>query len=234
MKNYNVGVNHPKFIDLTGKIIGNLTVLEYIFVKGRGKESRWNWKCLCSCGNECFVRTVRLNKENPQTCCKKCSDNRWSKERIKDDFLSLKQRIFRTYQRCAKNRNLEFSINFEEFLKLISNNCYYCNTSPLENKGDQFYTYGQGIFRRNGIDRVNNSKGYISENIVTCCKLCNRAKMDLDLKDFKNWIDKTYKNLLEKGSTTIPTGSTSQANGDGNGDYPGILGNEFTIKVDKS
>ena len=36
----------------------------------------------------------------------------------------------------------------------------------------------------NGVDRVDNDKGYIRDNIVSCCSDCNRSKGVLSKKDF--------------------------------------------------
>jgi hypothetical protein len=44
----------------------------------------------------------------------------------------------------------------------------------------------------NGIDRVDSTKGYFNENVVSCCKVCNRAKSNLSLDEFKEWISKVY------------------------------------------
>ncbi len=193
--NYNVGKNHPKFINLTGQKIGKLNIIEYVYTKGRGNESRWVWKCICECGNKCYVRTTKLQKNNPQTCCKVCSDNKWSKIRVLNDFLSLKKRIYRTYKRNAKKRNYLFDLNFEELNNIIQENCYYCGEPPIENKGDQTYTYGQGIFKRNGIDRKNNEEGYTMKNVVSCCKHCNTIKLDFSYDEFTKKILKIIKHL---------------------------------------
>ena len=57
-----------------------------------------------------------------------------------------------------------------ECLKLFSKKCYYCG----------FINQDHGI----GIDRANNSKGYIKSNCVPCCTLCNIMKKDNDLMTF--------------------------------------------------
>jgi 2-iminoacetate synthase ThiH len=46
----------------------------------------------------------------------------------------------------------------------------------------------------NGIDRVDNDKGYLLNNCVGACKFCNFAKKQSDLIGFKEWIDR-IKNL---------------------------------------
>lgn len=47
-----------KCIDLTGKHYGRLTVIEKTNQRANGSVV---WKCLCECGNECFVSTRKLN-----------------------------------------------------------------------------------------------------------------------------------------------------------------------------
>ena len=76
---------------------------------------------------------------------------------------------FTIYRRGAQQRNLEFSLEFEEFQKLIHSKCQYC--------GDRF---GQIL----GVDRVDNTRGYFIENCVPCCSLCNRMKLNLTLEEF--------------------------------------------------
>lgn len=45
-------------------------------------------------------------------------------------------------------------------------------------------------FKYNGIDRVDNSKGYTITNCVTCCKTCNSAKSNMTTSNFLEWINK--------------------------------------------
>ena len=55
----------------------------------------------------------------------------------------------------------------KEFEEIISQPCAYC-----------------GEIGENGIDRVNNKKGYTKDNCVSCCKVCNMMKWTLDANDF--------------------------------------------------
>ena len=77
---------------------------------------------------------------------------------------------FKIYQRSARLKKLEFTFSEEEFKTLITQNCYYCNT--LDEKGF------------NGIDRMNQSVGYIQSNGVSCCIMCNWMKGSLDSATF--------------------------------------------------
>jgi len=75
-------------------------------------------------------------------------------------------------------------------------NCHYCDTPP-SNKAA--HSRGVTIVRVSGVDRIDNTKGYIIDNCVPCCKDCNRAKSDLTMEEFKSWI----KRLLEKFNVNI-------------------------------
>ena len=55
------------------------------------------------------------------------------------------------------------------------------------------YTYAYKDFLYNGIDRKDNNIGYIIENCVSCCGICNRMKMDMSYDDFLNHIRLIYK-----------------------------------------
>ena len=77
---------------------------------------------------------------------------------------------FKIYKRSARLKKHEFTYSEDEFKALISNPCYYCNT--LDEKGF------------NGIDRMNQSVGYIQSNGVSCCTMCNWLKGSLDSATF--------------------------------------------------
>lgn len=51
----------------------------------------------------------------------------------------------------------------------------------------------------NGIDRVDNNKGYTLNNCVPCCKTCNQAKHRLSQEYFIEWVEKIYKHLKTNG-----------------------------------
>ncbi len=73
----------PKFIDLTGKKFGRLTVIEraedYVSPKG---SCHTQWKCLCDCGNITVVDTRALKTGNTQSCG--CIRNEYRNSPTKD------------------------------------------------------------------------------------------------------------------------------------------------------
>ncbi len=84
--------------------------------------------------------------------------------------------VKRSYVRGAKRRDYDFQLLTEEFNKLILQPCFYCG--------------GMNKSGFNGIDRVNNNLGYIIENSVPCCSLCNKMKSNLHYRDWLDHIEK--------------------------------------------
>jgi len=74
---------------------------------------------------------------------------------------------YEQYSKSAETRNIPFEITKQEFSGFIQQSCYICKKP--NNKT-----------HRNGIDRYDNSIGYILENCRTCCGECNYMKHTLD------------------------------------------------------
>lgn len=110
----------------------------------------------------------------------------WRKNNKDKKYLSCKEYrhsdkgAFISYIAGAKNRGLLFALTKDDFLKYKNNDCSYC--------GDKINGYG--------LDRVDNSLGYLIDNVVSCCERCNRMKLTMSKEDFitqcKKIIDNTY------------------------------------------
>lgn len=82
----------------------------------------------------------------------------------------------------AKRRKLSVSIDFSEFEILTSQLCFYCKGFSPEK------TYC-------GLDRIDSNLSYASNNVVPCCSICNRMKLNHSISDFVEHIRKILKNL---------------------------------------
>lgn len=195
----NSGRKHPKFIDLTGKRFGKLVCVDYIrhplYID---KDQRWAWECHCDCGNVSYVRTTAFKGDKPQQSCKKCSIETMAAQRVLKDFLSLRNRIYRQYKKGAEDRGYLFTLTFEEMESLIYKNCYFCNQSPEEHKGESVYKAHEGTFKRNGIDRLDNTIGYVFSNCVPCCFTCNKMKLDYTKEMFTEKVKQIYEFFIKK------------------------------------
>lgn len=176
-------------IDLTNQRISMILVLNVAYIDKRHEVF---WNCICDCGKK-FIRsrrTLRSKLSKVKSCgCHVKELSRISIKKIqginkKPDGEAAKNRVIRGYKRGATTRKLEWNISNEIVESLFNSPCYYCGTKYSCSMQEAYgppYLY-------NGIDRVNNNLGYTKDNIVSCCKNCNRAKSDLTIEDFENWL----------------------------------------------
>lgn len=94
--------------------------------------------------------------------------------RLEEGMAARNEVVFR-YKRQAKERNLEWLLTDIMVDALFKNNCHWCGEPP-SNSGKRARNYGD--FRHSGIDRVDNNKGYVEGNVVSCCIVCNSMKRD--------------------------------------------------------
>lgn len=183
--------------DLTGLVFGRLTVTNFSHYESKQRANHWN--CLCKCGNSITVKSASLTRKNRPTescgCLRKerlSQKGAWNKGKKGDANCNS---LIYTYKKAAAARNIEFNVDYNVFKKLTKENCHYCKTEPsqIHNKGGT-----NGHYLYNGLDRIDSSKPYTNENIVTCCKRCNYAKRQMTQDEFKEWISRVF-NYYVKG-----------------------------------
>ena len=208
--------NAQKYFLEPNKIYGNYQTIKIVEVPIKtGIERRW--ECIHLPTSEIkIMRSAYLAKFKT----KEESDLELQ-ELVKNNLHQpgLRNYLFRYSKENAARRNHDFVLSFEDFNDLIMQNCFYCNEPPRESSEKLISDRGnssQPPLFYNGIDRIDSNLGYIKENCVPCCPTCNYMKRILSKNEFYYRIKKIYE-FLDLGSTTIPEGSTSQANGDGNG-----------------
>jgi hypothetical protein len=157
-------------IDLIGKKFNLLTVMAFVGTVKQGNNSVSFYKCICDCGKTKSVKGTHLTRGDTKSCG--CLQH---KRKTNDNAKS--NAIFLSYRNHAKRRNLQWSLSFPFFDGLIRMRCSYCGDPPI---------------RFNGVDRINNDVGYLVENSIPCCKICNRMKSDQTLDCFLNKVEAIY------------------------------------------
>lgn len=169
--------------DLTGRRFGSRIVLGR---QGTDRLRQALWSFRCDCGKEGTATTQTLKRTSR---CKSCKIN---------GFLAMPNgeaalnKLLHKYKQHAVERDLEWCLTKEEFRELTKQRCYYCGHVPDSvfgqkapglsgNNGYEDYIY-------NGVDRLDNDRGYFSDNSVPCCKMCNFAKRNVPVNNFEAWI----------------------------------------------
>ena len=166
-------------LELEGKRFRLLVVQRRV---GISKNGSVVWECLCDCGKTKNVPTNELRSNRVGSCgCLRAG--------IDAAFNGL----LGNYKGSAKSRGIAWELTQEQFKKLTESPCYYTGREPsnvhtsvtsrertkrgLPSTEGDFYTY-------NGVDRLDSSKGYTSDNCVACCKDANLAKQSLSHDEF--------------------------------------------------
>lgn len=174
-----------KLINEVGNKYGKLLVLK------RAKNDKYNctmWLCQCDCGNQKAIHGGNLRNGKTKSCgCLTRSTVKGRGRQPLSEGIASFNRLYYNYKYAAKRRNIEWSITKIEFRELTKQNCYYCNTSPMQKLN---YSGYNSAYIYNGLDRLDNSKGYIIDNVVPCCGLCNWMKKDNSIKEFLDHIAK--------------------------------------------
>lgn len=192
-----------KIKDIIGKTYNYLTIINE--AKSIDKISKEGWKykitilnCKCVCGNFKEVRMSNLKNGGIKSCgCKRRQlINKGIDIAYKKKYTNpVELKLHTAYKQDAKRSNRLFEIELENFTKLINSNCHYCGIEPYLIRSNKTKSVTKAL---NGVDRIDSKKGYIEGNVVACCPTCNRAKMAMSLKEFKNWINRIYNHINNK------------------------------------
>lgn len=187
-----------------GQVFGRLTVIEKTDNRKRGAVV---WKCECSCGKIIETKTDYLQQGWTKSCgC--LNQEQWYKnvprllatnpKKIKSKKVYKFNGLLSSYKSNARRRNLKFELNKEEVFNVVSNPCYYCGHNPKFIKTTEIdpNNYSQYSCAFNGMDRIDSTKGYHIDNVVSCCKSCNIAKHTRTQEEYELWIENSYKKLM--------------------------------------
>jgi hypothetical protein len=177
-------ISNSKLHSIIGNRYGKLTVVELIEVKKINNKNMFFYNCICDCGNTVVVPKYALKYKHTQSC----GCLRKEQENVKNGNTCLGV-LFSQYKSRAKKFNRIFELSLQEFKVLTSSNCFYCG-SPPEQYQAAVQQEHHTPYKYNGVDRLDNDKGYTKENSVPCCRYCNSAKSNRTLQEFTAWIAK--------------------------------------------
>jgi hypothetical protein len=188
--------------DFTGQRFGSLVVKGATGARYRRSPVV---VCVCDCGTvirtnqfdltrkSCPVRHcgcqgygyARTSKPGRFDIGDKNDENRQTKRRTQSNGAF--NCLFSAYRYGAAKRGYEWGLTKRQFAALSGLVCHYCGAEPSQEHRQNPYT-----FTYNGIDRLDNNKGYTIDNCVPCCGTCNTAKATMGYDEFLGWINKVH------------------------------------------
>jgi hypothetical protein len=163
-----------------GSRYGKLRVIGRDFLS-KDKNAAY-WLCQCDCGNIASIAGSPLRRGGRSSCG--CGQANYFRLRPYESLYNfLVDRAKRT------DRKVMTYEEFLEFTKVLF--CSYCGSAV---------SWSEYNLRYNGLsynlDRVDNSKGYLKNNCVVCCSICNTMKSDLKREDFIGNVIKIANNQV--------------------------------------
>lgn len=210
-----------KHIIQEGKKYGRFVALKQIIHTTETGKTEKQWECIDDKG---LIRHFRarfltglISQEESELSLKKSINLLVENNQHQ---MGIRNRYYAEYKGNAEKRKIFFGLSFKQFNSLIIKDCHYCGKEPTScDRWDKMEHKGQPKLLYNGIDRVSSKEGYTTNNVVSCCSKCNLMKNIFETNEFLEHISRIC-NFNRKSSTTIPEGSTLQANGSGNGVPP--------------
>ena len=154
-------------------------------------------KCKCDCGNEHIVggSFLRWGRTKSCGCLKKIPPNKSETREI-----AIYKQIFQDMSKRSRKMNKGCDIILKEFIPMVKKPCYYCGLTNSSFSTDKF---SDTVVRYNGLDRIDSTKGYQKDNVVTCCKYCNMAKGTMTQQQFKEWLERAYNYYIKPQSSAL-------------------------------
>lgn len=202
---------NPKIKDKTGLKYGKLLVVKKItdeealsknfkIFSNNLKNKISYYLCVCECGKEVYHCTTSLQIKNRGVRSCGC---------LRDDYKSTNPTLTSITAVFKGGVYSDGNLSLEDFIILCKKKCFYCGAEPKNianirprsqrDNNDTLEYYNSYSFLYNGLDRINSSKKHDTDNVVPCCKICNRAKSDMSFYEFNQWITKIIdKNKFNK------------------------------------
>lgn len=171
----------PPKVDLTGKLFGDLKVIEMLHPIGQHGHYRCN--CKCRCGNHIIVEARSLCKRVNPTC----GCETWERKKGKDNprykgYQDISGYFWLFVQRNAKQRGIPFNITIQQAWDLYAQQNKRCALSGVD------IHFGLTAKDENtaSIDRKNPHLGYTLDNIQWVHKSINFSKHTMTNEEFVN------------------------------------------------
>ena len=184
---------HGHTRDLTGKrFVRWLVVKEAIQRSNSGKV---RWHCICDCGNTGTIIGNSLSNGDSKSCgC-------YGME-VKSLPLGVAafHAVINGIRQNVKKSGRLWELTNEQAKELMDANCFYCEAEPSNVCGNAPMQRMNGTYTYNGIDRIDNSRGYVVGNVVPCCWTCNEMKGTRSVEDFLAQCARIHNPSLNRAS----------------------------------
>jgi len=171
---------------IVGEKYNRLTAVRYI---GKNKHNQVVWEFKCDCGSVTIKPIGQVRYGHIKSCgCSRLGGTPGNK--LKKGESSLRGLYQHRIVKRSRDLGMTYNITEKDFRALISQPCFYCGELPSREYRSHKSSNGSCLY--NGLDRLDVSRGYDTDNVVTCCWACNKAKGTLTKTEFLDHIEKIF------------------------------------------
>lgn len=113
------------------------------------------------------------------------------------------RRLVTLYRSRAKRRTYPYELSNEQMHDLVTAPCTYCGSI-----GSNTLKYIGVEFRYNGVDRIDNQKGYVPGNVQTSCSFCNSLRGSMPSRTWGSFINSVSE--WRQGKEPLPADTHSE------------------------
>lgn len=154
------------------------------------KNNRRYCNCVCDCGGTKNIYISSLKAGATMSCG--CIHKEFMKKLSGSNRLPNHQSAFNAliykYKLRAKKEKITWKLSEKQARVIFEKDCRYCGAVP-----ERVSQVHKSFFIYNGIDRIDNTKGYILSNCAPCCMRCNYMKSDLFVDEFYLHIENIWR-----------------------------------------
>lgn len=100
------------------------------------------------------------------------------------------------HYRSKNNGCPSWNLSKAEFLHLVQRPCHYCGAPPQRREVSESSTRKKFVIFASGLDRIDSDGAYSIDNVVPCCTLCNTAKSDMTVSEFREWVERIHQHFV--------------------------------------
>lgn len=196
---------HGKMYEsMIGQKFNMLKVLSIYRIKVKSKRDKIIAKCLCDCGKEKDILASSIKAKRTGSCG--CDKSRYEKTRGKNSSLykgygGISGKLWGTIKRRAEKRDYKIDISIKYVWELYQKQKGKCALSDVP------IIFGIANHKNScttaSLDRIDNTKGYIKNNVQWVHKSINIMKNVLPNNIFIGLCSQVDKNCGESGETDV-------------------------------
>lgn len=167
----------------SGDRFGSVVVID------RGIRGRSNARVRCDCGQEFNAYTYLLESGQTKHCQGCANLARRGKPNIANRIDPIQRTINDLWNSFRKSMRAKpgSTLSKDEWLVVVSSPCVYCGRTRV-NCRKALAVHAED-FWYNGVDRMNSSLPYVTNNVQAACWPCNRMKSNMSHEDFLAHLD---------------------------------------------